>query len=160
MEWPSLCFMLATTTSSIDQTTPSLVEEENFKGSNKIMIAEDPTPQTPKKVKDELMEPRRHHREDETTSIRQRCPPMDTIFCDGLNSVVEMLSFDSDMEGETMVPTLEETPSSAGGGKPYLPPTADQGTPTCQRRGRFLVWPVGMSDPNFALPETMSARLE
>jgi hypothetical protein len=157
MEWSSLCFR---PTSCIDPTTPSLVEDSNIvaaEGSNE-MTTEDSN-QSKAKPNEELLVPHHDpHQEPEPTAIRHSCPPLDTIiFCNGVNSVVEVLSFDSEVDWEQTVPPLEAMPSSVGGGRPQheLTPTADQGTP--QRRGRFLVWPVGRSGPHLSLPEAMSA---
>lgn len=89
------------------------------------------------------------------TIVLQACPSVNGIFCDSVNAIAEILSIDGEDDG------LQEAAQKARrdsqcqpipvGPKACLTPTSEHG---CQRRGRFLVWPVSLSTPSLNLPET------
>lgn len=82
-----------------------------------------------------------------------------SILCDSVSAIVEILSFEGDDAREEM-PTLSDqmsqrspsnrrrSESSAVSNKPCLSPSND-----CQRRGRFLVWPAALQARSLSLAE-------
>ncbi|CAB9526579.1 expressed unknown protein [Seminavis robusta] len=159
MEWSSR-FIGNSSNSATKEPLPSTTNKDNLKTggimSNQEMNSHQPNTPQPEQKKNggaELVD----------TPRDERCPPpIDTIFCDSMSTIAEMLSFDSDDSTEgardvVAAASNEQMTPSAVGNQYYghrgvcLTPDANQ---TCQRRGRFLVWPANLSAPSLALPDT------
>lgn len=95
------------------------------------------------------------HAADDDNIILQGCPPVNQIFCDPVNALSEILSFEADDADLEQMPSLvrinQTSPrstmesracTSEPVSKQCMTPRSDQ---ACQRRGRFLVWPASLA---------------